>query len=402
MSGLKSLLVRTAFVATAFVGSVGGGLVLQVSTASAQALWPGYFVDNIQSKAVAGTGADAQEIAFRNARLAGLREVSERMVCAQGQEVLRVPSDADLQAMVQSLELTDQKIIGNSYSGLLNIAFDPAKIKTYFTQQQAAFADGPAMTQLAVPILRMDGGPAMAFDDNPWTQLWSRGPNRTFLQSYDLAGGDEEDQATFDPELPSNSATLLLMEKYGYTGALVVSADVTTGPEGQAMDLYVEAIRVGQGYGPTRMEVALVADEDETLESLLRRGGEDIQRQASIAYCENVKSEVVPVFTISIVVIGTDLPTWTQIEGLLREREAIQSVAFVGQRQGALDATVTFSGSLSELQQVFGSVNYRLMAYTNQQAQPDAVQVFFFAQPNFQPLPQNVRILPMSGISLSN
>ena len=168
------------------------------------------------------------------------------------------------------------------------------------------------------------------------------------------------------------------------------------------MDLYVEAIRVGQGYGPSRMEVALVAEEDETLESLLRRGGEDIQRQASIAYCENVKSEVVPVFTISIVVIGTDLPTWTQIEGLLREREAIQSVAFVGQRQGALDATVTFSGSLSELQQVFGSVNYRLMAYTNQQAQPDAVQVFFFAQPNFQPLPQNVRILPMSGISLSN
>jgi len=402
MLGLKSLLVKTAFVATIFVGCVGGGMLLKAPMADAQSLWPGYFVNNIQTKAVAGTGADAQEIAFRNARLAGLREVSERMVCTESQGVLRVPGDSELQAMVQSLELTDQKIIGNSYSGLMNIAFDPSKIKTYFAQQQAAFAEGPAMTQLAIPILRMDQGPAMAFDDNPWTTLWSQGPNRTFLQSYDLPEGDEEDQATFDPELPSNNATLLLMEKYAYTGALVVSAEVTTGPEGQAMDLFVEAIRVGEGYGPTRMEVALVADEEETLESLLRRGAEDIQRQASAAYCENVKTEVAPVYTINIVVIGTDLPTWSQIEGLLRERDEIQSLAYVGQRQGALDATVTFSGTLTELQQVFGAVNYRLMAYTNQQTQSDAVQVFFFAQPNFQPLPQNVRILPMSGIQLSN
>jgi hypothetical protein len=42
------------------------------------------------------------------------------------------------------------------------------------------------------------------------------------------------------------------------------------------------------------------------------------------------------------------------------------------------------------------------MAYTTQQVRQDAIQVFFFAQPNFQPLPQNVRILPMSDIQLAN
>ena len=56
MLGLKSLLVKTAFVATTFVGCVGGGMLLKAPMADAQSLWPGYFVDNIQTKAVAGTG----------------------------------------------------------------------------------------------------------------------------------------------------------------------------------------------------------------------------------------------------------------------------------------------------------------------------------------------------------
>ncbi len=87
---------------------------------------------------------------------------------------------------------------------------------------------------------------------------------------------------------------------------------------------------------------------------------------------------------------------------MLRAREEINVLSLVGQREGALDISVTFSGGLSQLQQVFGSVNYRLMAYTTQQVPQDAVQVFFFAQPNFQTLPQNVRILPMSDIQLAN
>ena len=125
MFGLKTLLVKSRRLATALVCGVGLTALGAAPITGAQTLWPGYFVDNIQTKAVAGTGAEAQDIAFRDARLAGLREVSARMVCAEARDALRIPNDVALQEMVQSLELTDQKIIGNSYSGLINIAFDP-------------------------------------------------------------------------------------------------------------------------------------------------------------------------------------------------------------------------------------------------------------------------------------
>ena len=207
---------------------------------------------------------------------------------------------------------------------------------------------------------------------------------------------------TFDPEMPSSAATQVLLDKYGFMGALVVSAELTTGPEGQPMDLFVEAIRVGEGYGPNRVEVAMVADAEETLESLLSRAAEQVQLETSAAYCDSSKQQVMPVFSINVVVIGTDVPTWLQVQDMLRAREEINVLSLVGQREGALDISVTFSGGLSQLQQVFGSVNYRLMAYTTQQVPQDAVQVFFFAQPNFQTLPQNVRILPMSDIQLAN
>ena len=399
MLGFTALLNRIAFTAAGAIAATGLSLAGLVG---AQPVWQGYFVDNIQTKAVAGTGADAQEIAFRNARLAGLREVSARMVCEENRQLLRIPSDADLLAMVQSLELTDQKIIGNSYSGLLNIAFDPGKIQSYLSNQRAPFAADPAPTQLAIPILRIDGGAAQAFGGNAWGDLWSKGPNRAYLQSYNTPDGDEEDLATLDPELPSNSAAMFLVEKYGFTGGLLVSANVTTGPEGQPMDLFVDAVRVGEGFGAARLEVALVADDGESLESLLQRAAEDIQTQASAAYCQNTKTEVQPVFNINVVVIGTDMPTWVQIEELLRTQNPIQSITLVGQRQGAIDISLGFVGSLPELQQVFGGLNYRLLAYTTQQANSDAMPIFFFAQPDFQPLPNNIRILQMGDVQLSN
>lgn len=168
------------------------------------------------------------------------------------------------------------------------------------------------------------------------------------------------------------------------------------------MDLFVDAVRVGVGFGPERMEVALVADEEENLESLLRRAAEDIQTQTSAAYCENIKGEVQPVFTINVVIIGTDVPSWLQIEELLRSQDRIQAVSMVGQRQGAIDVSLGFVGGLLELQQVFGAVNYRLLAYTTQQVTTDSMPIFFFAQPDFQPLPNNIRILQMSEIQLAN
>jgi len=397
MSGLGTQLHKAA---TAAILAMGAFVFSQ--PAAAQELWSGYFVDNIETKAVAGTGSDAQDMAFRNARLAGLREISTRMVCSENRSLLRIPTDAELQAMVQSTELTDQKIIGNSYSGLLNIAFDPSQVKTYFARQQAPYAEQPAATQMAIPILRVDNGPAVLFGENPWFDIWSGGPNRALLQSYDTPDGDEEDRSQMDPEVPSRVAAFALLEKYGFTGGIVVSAQVTTGPDGEPASVSVESIRVGEGFGNVRMNASAAAEEGDTLDDLLRRGADAIQQQASAAYCETIKTAVEPVFSINVVVIGTDIAGWVQAEDLLRVQDRVKTLSLVGQREGAIDISVEFTGDLLALQQVFRSARYRLEAYTVQQAQQDAIQVYFFAQPDFQPLPQNVRILPLSEIQLAN
>lgn len=396
MSGLKSLVhCFWTFVCLAVLGAVA-------VPAGAQELWSGYFVDNIETKAVAGTGAEAQEMAFRNARVAGLREVASRMVCEENQSLLRIPSDVELQAMVQSTELSDQKIIGNSYSGLLNIVFDPSKVKNYFARQQAPYAAEPAGTQLAFPILRIDGGPAQIFDQNPWFQIWANGPNRALLQSYDVPDGDEEDRNIFDPELPSRAAALAMLEKYGFTGGLVVNAQVLNGIDGQPESVDVEAIRIGEGFGEIRLNASVAAEEGDTLEVLLRRAASDIQEKTSAAYCNTIKTAVEQVFNINVVVIGTDIAGWVQAEDFLRVDERIKTISLIGQREGAIDVSLEFSGTLLDLQSVFRSARFRFEAYTTQQAQSDAIQVFFFAQPDFQQLPRNVRILQLSEIQLAN
>ena len=55
MSGLGTQLHKAA---TAAILAMGAFVFSQ--PAAAQELWSGYFVDNIETKAVAGTGSDAQ------------------------------------------------------------------------------------------------------------------------------------------------------------------------------------------------------------------------------------------------------------------------------------------------------------------------------------------------------
>ena len=161
-------------------------------------------------------------------------------------------------------------------------------------------------------------------------------------------------------------------------------------------------MRIGEGFGPKQIDVSLLAEEEETLDALLYRGARAVQEQASAAFCEGNKTAVEAVFAINVVVIGTDIPGWVQIEELLRAHTSIKTLSIIGQREGALDVSVEFVGSLLDLQQVFRSVRFRFEAYTTQQVQSDAIQVFFFAQPDFQPQPQNVRILPLADIKLAN
>lgn len=378
--------------------------LIQPASGQTQALWRGYTVENIETKAAGGTGAEAQDLAFRNARVAGLREVASRLVCPENQGQLRIPSDSQLEAMVQSTELTDQKIIGSSYSGLLNIAFDDDAIGTYLSGQRVPYATGPAPRQLAIPILRIDNESAETFDDNPWLRIWSDGPEPTLLQTYDLMRGDDQDRAIFDPEVPSRSAVLMLMEKYDFSTALVVQAQLTPPRDEEApASLYVEAIRIGNGPGDARLETNLVAEVGESTDSLLRRAAIDIQQQASAAYCRTFTATPIdqPI-TIQVVIIGMDYNGWLQAEALLSTRPEIRRLTFMGQREGAFDVSVEFVGGLLDLQQVFGSVRLRFEAYTAQTVVADAMQVYFFAQPDIQPPPTNVRILPLNDIQLTN
>ena len=57
MFGLKTLLVKTSRFAAALACGIGFAATVAAPMTSAQTLWPGYFVDNIQTKAGAGTGA---------------------------------------------------------------------------------------------------------------------------------------------------------------------------------------------------------------------------------------------------------------------------------------------------------------------------------------------------------
>jgi len=223
--------------------------------------------------AEAESTAKAREAALAEGQREGLLSVLRRLTLAEDWQRLPPVTSDGAAALVESIQVEDEKSSAVRYLASLTIEFRDDGVRQMLRAAGLPFTESRAQATLVLPVYERDGRSLLFDEDNPWLAAWSAyraPPGRLFPLVVPI--GDLEDIANLDAAtaLAGEQAALSRVSaRYGATNVLVVQA-VSAGGR-LALNL--------RWFGPTRRETedsAVPATGEATDEAaLLARAVED-------------------------------------------------------------------------------------------------------------------------------
>lgn len=200
----------------------------------------------------------ARTEAFAQARAAGLQEVLKRLTVETDHAALPVVADEQLDGMVTSLQIADEKSAPNRYIARISMQFNADAIRGLLRENDIQFTEARALPVLIIPVLTEGGEPALWTDPSPWLDAWARQDGSQQLVPSLVPFGDIEDVVTLTPAqaLAGDEGSILaLAQRYGAESALVFHAvlDIEQGTRNANIDVQM------QSYGPDRYEPVSIA-----------------------------------------------------------------------------------------------------------------------------------------------
>ncbi|MGE0725632.1 MAG: DUF2066 domain-containing protein [Alphaproteobacteria bacterium] len=124
----------------------------------------------------AGNAIEARERALSEAQVAAARKLFERLVAAgDGGAVPRV-SAAQAAALVQDVEIADERVSPVRYIANITVRFRPDAVRRFLGEQGVAFVQRGAAPTMVVPVLMAPDGPILFADGNGWLRAWADRP----------------------------------------------------------------------------------------------------------------------------------------------------------------------------------------------------------------------------------
>ena len=105
-----------------------------------------------------------------------LMEVIEHLTGSTDQPKLPKLDDKAIRGMVDSFEVSDEKMSAVRYLANYTFHFRAAKVRQLLRSADIAFSSSPGKPVVVVPVFR-DGDKSVLWDDpNPWREAWAQLP----------------------------------------------------------------------------------------------------------------------------------------------------------------------------------------------------------------------------------
>lgn len=309
----------------------------------------------------------AQTQAFANARTIGLREVLTRLTAESDHGLLPDIPPEQLESMVTSLQIADEKTSSNRYIAQVSFQFDADSIRSLLRDSEIEFTEARALPVLVIPVLSEGGQASLWTDPSPWLDAWARQDGSQHLVPPLVPFGDVEDVVTLTPgqALAGDEGSILaLARRYGAESALVFHAILDIEPANRNANVEVQML----SYGPDRYEpisIAFSGSAAEGTEPFLAAIAElmiaDISRQWKVATIQRfaVENELTALIPL------TGLQDWLDISRQINRVHLVkrQTLKALTVRDALI--TVTHGGEAALLQDALGR------AGLNMKQQPD-------------------------------
>jgi len=200
-----------------FICLLAGFAVLAISAVDDQARADIYLIKNVKVDAKDKTASQAKIKAMQQGRVAAFSTLINRLSSSpRAQALLRLPA-TEIGRLVRGISVRQEKTGSKNYSADLNIAFQPAAVRSLMTQFSIPFSDQQADPVLILPIY-IDKGRAILWDDpNPLRDAWGSIDTDAYLLPVVLPNGGIEDiRAISADEALDNNAERLAAIKARY------------------------------------------------------------------------------------------------------------------------------------------------------------------------------------------
>ncbi len=329
-------------------------LVLAQEVAAAQDFGPvrnAYQIDDVAVDVTASTAAIARDVAIRHGQRRALNILLRRLTIAEDRQRIPTLDDANVEALVLSIQFQNERYSSTRYISDLTITFNQQGVHRLLDISGARFSETMARPILILPY-HQNAGLYVAWDDNAtWLTAWDNADWRTSLVPFLLP--DRDQVATADllaTELGMDSVenASLMADLYGTSETLTViardSVDLFTG----ASMLEVETIRRGIGEEIRRRYVFELSS-GEPAEELFTRVAQEVSRD--IAQDWKVQS------LVSLDQIGelhadfylTSLEDWVQLQRRLAQIPVIKNVLLTEISVSKASITLNYLGTPEQL-----------------------------------------------------
>lgn len=305
---------------------------------------------------VSETAAKAREIALVQGQDLGLKMVLRRLTLSEDWPRLPAPSQAEIAAMVDSIQVSEEKTSSVRYLGDLIVEFKPDRIRQLLRFAGLRFTESRARPTLVLPVLS-GGGKEMLFEeDNVWLAAWAKyqAPLGSLFPLL-IPIGDLEDIASIDAGLARQgdpTALERIAARYGATNVLVAAAS----PTAAGLDVSL------QWHGPlsSESESRSIAAGAEGRDELMRRAVENIADTLEDHWKQETLLQFGQEAALSARLPIGSLQDWVAARRLLKRNGMVRRFEVVSMNKDSVRLSLHYLGAPEQLATSLAQDNLQL------------------------------------------
>ena len=335
---------------------IGGALVTAAPRLAAQAALDAQDIYTISGIAVderAETAARARDLALIDGQRRAWQRLLRRLVLAIDHARLPALDDRAVAALVQGIEVHNEKTSSVRYLSYLTIRFKKPDVRDWLQNVGVPFTETRRKPVLVVPVYEAAGALLLWDDPNPWANAW-----RFHTEDPDavvplvLPKGDLADvvainaQQAIDGEAERLAA---LTKRYPVTDTVVAHAVLHIDLAANTARLVVSMKRFGAPGEEGVVIESFEGQSREVVESLLAdavaaiasRLQEEWKRETLVRFDQPVR--------LSVNVPLTTLEEWVEVRRLLQTSSLVREIELISLSRSAAQVLLHFLGDADQL-----------------------------------------------------
>lgn len=303
--------------------ALGGALLVLPLTAAA--IEDVFTVRGVAVDREAETAAAARELALAEGQRQAFRRLLERIVLRADYPRRPDLAEAPLTALVQGIQIEEEKTSATRYLGKLTITFKKDEVRQLLRERGLRFSETVAKPMLVLPVYQVAGTEVLWDEPNPWRDAWLERERSDSLISVLVPAGDLADIGAVSPA----QALAGDRERLGAIAARYGVADTMVARAALSYDLTIGAPRLEVSlsqYGPSGDQVIIesfVGIPLEVVDELLVRAARKIVLELEESWKRDTLLQFDRKMRLSARIPLTRLGDWLEV------RERLDGVAMV-------------------------------------------------------------------------